>query len=95
MNLTIANNGNAPTGPFMVKGYQNSKSAPGGAALFTRSVNGLAPGETYSTSVPVTAGNYCAIHAYCYFVVMADADYQVTESDEVNNKRTISSYRQR
>ena len=95
LSLTVANKGDASSGPWTLTIYQNNTYKPGGVALFTQSMASLNPGQSYSTTIPVRPGGLCSPHSYCYFIVMPDSDYRIVEKDEANNKKTRESWRVR
>jgi hypothetical protein len=90
LSVTVRNQGDAAAGPSTLRAYEAGRAAGG-----VWSVPGLSPGESASSRVTVVPVGACSIHSWCTFSVKADADNQVSESNESNNTASKSAYRGR
>ncbi len=90
---TVRNRGDAASGRFVVRLYYSddvifpSWNQPVGQYA----IDGLAPGEVRQTLTEVTLPNVSAV--WNIYGVTVDADSDVTESDEGNNRRTNDFWR--
>jgi hypothetical protein len=95
----VNNQGTADAGPFTVKAAfsvdQNIGSVgkyPNDTLLFTASFTGLAAGASTPTqSLPAVFSGF-PIHGTYYVVIKVDADDQVAECNETNNKVALSKF---
>lgn len=96
VSITVKNQGAGAAGPFKVKGYMspdNNINLPpagpplGDTLLFTWSLSGLDAGATASNQISAKFSGY-AIHQYYYLIFKADADDEVSETNETNNTKS-------
>jgi hypothetical protein len=80
--VTVANMGLAASGPFNVRIYISSEVPANG----TMRVSGLAPGESRTLNFTGLRINGLPVHTYYRNRAVADADNEVSESNEDNNE---------
>ena len=83
MTVYIKNSGTGTAGPFVVKGTKGKSTV-----MYTWNVSSLAPGQELSESFSYQM--FCTPHSYTYLYHTADADNQITESNETNNSTSTS-----
>ncbi|MEW6416499.1 MAG: CARDB domain-containing protein [Nitrospirota bacterium] len=97
MNVCVKNQGTTPAGSFTVRGYLSPDRTFGNTGdifLFDWEISLLGEGQTECNSIRVTVDG-APIHSYLYFLVKADVNDQVMESDENNNLRFTQTRIQR
>ena len=83
MTVYIKNSGTGTAGPFVVKGTKGTSTV-----MYTWNLPSLAPGQELSESFSYQM--LCTAHTYTYLYHTADANDQVTESNETNNRKITS-----